>query len=669
LNTLHTCSEEKQKKPVSIFHPSVREILHDLRGKYPDTPFLALGQTVWWDEPMKAILLLMLHELGLGGKMTVGVHDTDYFAKVSVRLPGQSRWELLPHNDGSTQDLWSAAGEISRFFGSESYPTRHNFTHYGVPFRKLVRCQGKDRLEFLNEITEAWGWRGLVYTGSRNLIVHSMPLHDMEGSVERMLEWGFTGTEESIADNGVCKRMERAADQMMGWVREFAASHPNATLSELYQHVLPLLYDLLLGDMPRELDVACSAHMLILNPETASLPRFRFVDLFLNEKTRSIAVKAYNDAVAGSEIYTLDRFGLGALPFDLVLPGHGRGTLRITLRAIHVETPTPIRIPLKKPINCIQELAEILTRELGDHVTLVGKAVALISMLSSEFIFVFNEEGSGYVTRTRKMHQILRENGIEHKVHPLLRMRYYTWDALEVEKVRLRLPSFLAATFGGEIIPAVEFARNWKSVVESQGELLKKLKELRAPRDLMQYLAERHQNGWSALLDEYNKLKMRLREIRRRGLALQYSVNRLYDELKDIKASIRDTELAKGDHFRSVIDWTPEETQIRERFDRDIAALLARRKDLLARIRDIKSEREALERQGEAALIRDRITTIEVNAEMERMAMIRNAILTRKGLVHTQHRPAAWWIPMVDPSGEWFRRIVSTTELYLEPLE
>jgi chromosome segregation ATPase len=185
----------------------------------------------------------------------------------------------------------------------------------------------------------------------------------------------------------------------------------------------------------------------------------------------------------------------------------------------------------------------------------------------------------------------------------------------------------------------------------------------------MQYLVDRNQNGWSEQLDEYNKLKIRLRELSRQGLTLQRTVNRLYDELKEIKAAIRDTELAKGDHFRSVIDWTSEETQRREQYDRDIAELLVRRKETLSRIREVKSEREALERQGEAALIRDRITTIEVNAEMERMKMIRNAILTRKGLVHTQHRPAAWWIPMVDPSGEWFRRIASTTELYLEPLE
>jgi hypothetical protein len=283
---------------MSNFDPSARAVLEDLRAQYPDTPFLALGQTVWWDEPVKAVLRKMLDELQLGGRMVLGVHDTDYFAKAQVRQAGQSRFELMAHNDGSTKDLWSAAGEISRLFGSETFPTRSDFNKYHIPFNKVARQMGKDRLEFLNEATEAWGWRGLIYTGSRDLIVHRLPLEDMGDSVEEMLSWGFEGTRETIVDN--CCREEAGAlsARLLQWVQEYREKNPGKNLTDLYQDVFPRLFNLLLGAPPQDTDVECTAHLLLLNPETASLPRFEFVDLFLNEKTRVLAASAYNEAVA-----------------------------------------------------------------------------------------------------------------------------------------------------------------------------------------------------------------------------------------------------------------------------------------------------------------------------------------------------------------------------------
>ena len=187
-------------------HPSVLPTLKELRSRYPETPFLALGQTIWWDEPMKATLCRLLEETGLGGRIVLGVHDTDYFAKARVRTKGRSRFVLVPHNDGETKDLWSAAGEIARLFGSETFPTRHDLQQFGVPFERLARAEGANRIEFLNRTTEAWGWRGLVYTGSRDLIVYKLPLKEVGDGIEEMLRWGFEGSIDAIVDE--CCRNE-----------------------------------------------------------------------------------------------------------------------------------------------------------------------------------------------------------------------------------------------------------------------------------------------------------------------------------------------------------------------------------------------------------------------------------------------------------------------------
>jgi hypothetical protein len=654
---------------VTDFHPSARAVLEDLRKQYPTTKFLALGQTIWWDEPMKAVLRRMLDEMGLGGTMILGVHDTDYFAKAHVRSgSADSRFELMTHNDGSTKDLWSAAGEVSRLFGSETFPTRQDYHRHHVPLKRLAASRGSDSDRFIDEVTEAWGWRGLVYTGSRDLIVHRLPLADMGDAIDRMLTYGFGGTTDSMVD-GCCRdEARRLSERLLQMVTDFGEANPATYLSNLYRHLLPTLYQLMLGAPPNDVEIDCTGHLLILNPETANLPRFEFVDHFLNEKTRALAARAYNEAVAGTEMYTLDKFGLGALPFDLVLPGHGRGTLRVTLRAIHIETRTPLRIALRKPVTSIQDLAAVLTHEFGDHVTLVGKAVALISMLAREFLFVFNEEGSGYVTRTRRMNDTLREAGVPVAVHPIVRLKYHTWDQLAAAGATLSMPDHLATAFGQRQIPAADFARRWRTVVEEQSAILGEIRSLTSPRDLMEMLAQRQGGDWPERLTAYEQAKESQRALRDRTAAIQDEVNSIYVELAAIKADIVATEAAKGSHFRATIEWTPEAEQVRSGYSARIAELLTARRSLLDRIAVTKAYRFAIERGSECERLRAEIDRFEAEAGMARLNLVRTAILTGSGLVHTEHRPAAWWLPMVDSTGCWFDGIARTAEVYLQPL-
>lgn len=648
---------------------SPQRLLTELRARYPDSPFLALGQTVFWDEPMKAVLRRMLDDFHLGGQMVLGVHDTDYFAKAHRMHARQGRFALLPHNDGTTRDLWSAAGEISTLFGSETFPRRHDFARYGVPFDRIARAHPAGPQAFLDDVTEAWGWRGLVYTGSRDLIVHTLSLHDVGDGIFEMLSWGFENAIEQIAP-GCCQGEARfVADTILNWCREFRAAHPDKCLTHLYQHLLPRLYELLLGHPPDNITVDCTAHLLRLTPETAGLPRFRFVDLFLNPATRDIAARAYNHALAGSEIYTLDKFGTGALPFDVVLEDRGRGTLRITPRVLFIETRQPTAVRLKKPIESIHDLAEVLAERFGDHVTLVGKAVSLISMLAQEFIFVFNEEGSMYVWRTRKMNDLLREQGIALDMRPILRMRYHTWDALVEGRSTLRPAPHLAAAFGQPTITTPEFAATWRQVVEEQKALCAHLATLRKPLDLLAYLEGREpQTDWEAHRMAYLQAKETLIALRREAAAVQVEVENRYARLLTLKRRGQAVEREMGEHFRTTEAWTPEATAHREKLKREREALEQEKRHLRAELVALKTRRLEIERSAEAQQARTTRDAVEQAAERARLHLVRQAILVMEGLPHTSHRPSAWWLPMIDSTGSWFRRIADTTELYTEPL-
>jgi hypothetical protein len=646
-----------------------RELLAELRHRYPDAPFLALGQTVFWDEPVKATLRQLLDENGLGGEMLVGVHDTDYFAKTRLRQSGSGRFVLMAHNDGTTKDLWSAAGEISTLFGSETFPSRHDFARHGVAFERIARSAPEGRQAFLDAMTEAWGWRGLVYTGSRDLIVNSLPLREVGDGVLEMLRWGFENGVQQVVPGCCQDEARRAADIMLDWCHEFRTSFPDSNLTQLFQHVLPRFYALLLGHEATGVTVDGTSHLLLFNPETASLPRFRFVDLFVNPQTRPLALSAYNQAVTGSEIYTLDKFGPGALPFDLIVPDRGRGTLRLTPRVLFIETRQPIAIGLRKPIETVQELADILASKLSSEITLVGKAVSLVSMLAQEFIFVFNEEGSLYVRRTRKMNDLLAAQGVELDMRPILRMRYNTWDAFAVGKTTLRLPAHLAATFGRPTITAPEFAATWRQVVAEQRVLCERIKTLKKPLELIAFLRGRDSlTPWEERRAEYLQAKATLCRLRGEVTTLEVEIDRLYAALRSTRSGSAAIQQAKGDHFRATREWTPAAVAARESFDNALYALETLKRDLCTAIRPLRDRRHRIERGPEALEARATLARIEEAAEHARLQLVRNALLTIESLLHTNHRPSAWWLPLLDASGDWFRQIVATTDLYTEPL-
>ena len=596
---------------------SRRETLAHLRQLYPTSPFLALGQSVFWDEPVKAALLRLLEAENLGGTMTVGVHDTDYFAKANLRATDSEHpFALIPHNGGSTRDLWSAAGEVSTLFGSETFPTRQDFVKHGIGFERAVKASGKTRQKFLDETTEAWGWRGLVYTGSRDLIVSQLPLREVGRGIQDAIKWAFDETLEQIASGCCHDEAKRTAEDLLARVTDYCGANPDASLSDLFQNLLPQFHTLLLGETPQNIEVTATSKLLQFTPETAHLPRFRFVEHFLNPATRDLALDAYNEVMDGSGMYTLDRFGENALPFDIVIPERGRGTLRVTPKVLFVETKKPVAIPLTEPVHTLSQLATALHSRFGDNVTLVGKAVSLVSMLAQEFIFVFNEEGSMYVSRTKKMNDRLRDAGIELEMRPILRLKYETWDALNEVHTTLKPTEYLAQSLGQKTLTAGQFAYSWRETIEEQKALLALVPTLRKPRALLGFLKTRDvATDWEAKADAYETAQTELKILRADGETLQTEVNALYAELKAVKGQLAGCKIEGKD------------------------LLLAKRRNLLNKIFRKKTERLALERGEVATQARKTADGILDDIELARVRLIRNALLTIEGLQHTQHRP------------------------------
>jgi len=663
--------------------PSVVSVLQTIQEQYPGVPFLALGQTVFWDEPVKAVWRRLLDLYLPGAALIAGVHDTDYFAKTSAHVNDDQKFIALPHDDGQTRDLWSAAGELSALFGSESVPTRSMFLKTHVPFDWLGKGYPGGKAALYADKTAAWGWRGIVYTASGSVIAHDIPILDIKDALLEQIDWGFA---ESIAclENPESRANARAvAAAVRGWVLEFLETcDASCRLSDLYQMLLPRFYSLMLGSPPADFAVTASTSLFQFNRETCSLPRFGLVELFLKQETRLTARAAYNKSVGGLGMYPLEAFGPGAIPFDLVIPGIGRGTIRIAPAALIIETaPIEIFIPTATRIETLQQLAQITEEQFGSGVALVGKAITLADMIAAEHLVVFHETASAYTSATQAMNVHLAANGLPQTLYPIVRLTYPTWDALASvpETTVFRLPPHLAATFGTETISAPEFASRWHAVPEKCRKTLTESRALSSPRSLMAYLEEHDDRCWCDLRSEYDKLLGTLKQSADHSEILRGRVDEHQEEVRIWQKERQDLERRKGEDWRRSVlpllaqpgierQMDRQEAIRAHAFDEPIDILRERITATRTLLVEFRRQRRRLERSPEAAEARSRITEIVRDAQMARLNMVRNAFLTLEGLEHTQLRPSAWWLPLVDPTGAWLNAMASGTRARLEPL-
>lgn len=613
----------------------------------PGVPMLALGQTVFWDEPMKASLLPFLQNSSPPRPFLFGVHDTDYFGRAHTHaIPHDAYvadgFAMLPHNDGSTRALWASAGEISQLFGCEVFPTREQFRRFGGSLERLAHTMPNGRQALIDQLTEAWGWRGLVTTDPHPRPIAEMPLAKVLPALDALLLWGFEGTLERLANPEQRAYAHSQAEQIRRAVHQRAQAMPNGNLADLYRYLYPDFLRALIGDIPEFVGFTRTSELLRFNTQTAHLPRFRLVDLFVSPATRSLCENAYNACLAGSEIYTLEQFGEGALPFDLLIPNEGRGTLLLTERYLTVLTPEPKVVRLQEPVESVAQLARVVEQHFGDDCVLVGKAITLISMLAHEFIFVFSERGSPYIARTIAMNRQIQQGGVALSLYPIVRVRYPTWDSLaSTECVAFRLPEHLAQAFGQSEICSHEFARRWRPVVEQQRSLLEALARQKRPRDLMRFLAEHEDPAWAQRLEEYEAIQAQLLAIGQQADALRAQAHALYETRRQLKRAYCEN----------------------PREQKHLAHALH---EIKVKIRELNRQRVLLGRTPEVQTLRQQARALETQAEYARARIIRNALLTAEGLPYTNARPASWWFRLLPP--QWFQACGQNIQIALETL-
>jgi hypothetical protein len=645
---------------------SLPEALDALERAAPDVPLLALGQTIFWDEPMKGGVALASRRLGHNRRFIAGIHDSDYFAKLPSGRRKPGAFKALPHNDTTTRGLWSAAGEFSTLFGSETVITRDALAAAGLRIDRLKEA----RPEILDEATEAWGWKGIVSLDEYAPITAHVPLRHLFSELKATFDWALESSLDDLTGEG--KSIGRKlVEDIQALICD--ANDPAISVSEYYRRLLPAFYSLC-ANVEVPLETSTTTELLKFNTETCHLPRFEIVDLFVNQETRAGAGYCYNQALkGGTGQYELSRFGTGAIPFDLVIPGLGRGTIRLGTRGAVIMTREPQFLSYKKPLTGVADLAKLVQEKFGPDCALVGKAVSLIGMFAREHVFVFHEGASSYVKLSRKFHELLEakfKRGL--KMNPILRVRYDSWSALSVTCTWLRLPEPFQRAFGTEEICSPSLGNRWVEVANDQENLLRKLGCLRRPIDLIRFLDDSLGGSWRRLAEEYESLHGKLEALTKELAEIRAQRAELYAEERYLRLQRVELERKKGDHFRAKIfekNPTPEDQAERKRLTAEVEAVIHRQTEIKANVHALRHRQQEFVTSDAVTKVHERRCSIELEAELKRLRIIRGAYTTAKGLVLSSRRPSAWWFPLVSPDGLWFRETVDQACCYLEPLQ
>lgn len=629
-------------------------------------PVVAFGQTIFWDEAAKAVLRHVLDQSAPEVLTIAGIHDSDYFSRLHGRGRTSEGFVLWSNNDWTHRDLWAAVGETTSLFGAETPPQVADLKAAGVPLKQLAGSDPTSRDDFLAEATAAYGWRGVAQLGPVEQIARDVLIAAAGDSLIELLGWGLEETTGLLADPETQREARGRAGELLARLETAIREMPEATVGEVYQRLITDHYADLLGYRPDQMLTTATCDYLRFNRETARRPRFQALQAFLCDRVGDCAREAYNEAVKGEGMYGLDQFGEGAVPFDLVAPGRGRGTLRILDDAVRAElSPRPLVIPTDKRVVFVEELAELLEQAVGPDVAVAGKALLGPIMFCSEHILVLHDGASAYVPRTRLWLRRLNETCASLRTLPILRLRHRAYDALAAAPVTFRLPEHLAEAFDAREVPAHRFAQQWRRVVADQEELLARLSGARALGSLLQIVAEERGERWQRVANELDGARATLRRV---GAAVEERLAKL----AEVKATERAARIRRVDLQRLSGQLRSQEKEIGDSSPRrEVQRRLA---DLDTDVKRCEEQRAQLRREIRAVTHADQaldarraIERIDREAELERLGLARRALLTRN-MELGNRRPTGWWFTIADPSGQWFREAIRLSEVWLEDL-
>ncbi len=654
-------------------------------------PLVHFGQTVLWDEPTKAVLFHAMRAAGVTTPVLAGVHDTDYFSKLEPSALAVGPFAILPANDGSTRGMWVGPGECSALFGGEHRVSLKQLTAHGVPVRRLAKLHPTGPSAFTDIHTAAWGWRGLARIAEDNTTARDVRTSEVARDLCSLLCWAVEQSLRLIADEPTRSAAEANGAWLLRTMCHVFEASGDASLSDAFAQVLGDLIAALAGTRPADLSVTSSSRHFRFARDTATLPRFEPLDLFLDPSTRSRAEAAYNAAVDGTGAYELGDFGEGALPFDLVVAGRGRGTLFRDAGQVFVALPQgTVTLGGARGLTRRAQLAELVERRFGRDCSLVGKAVVLPLMFLRESVMVLAEGGSAYIaTSTRRLVDGLAQSGIELELHPVLRLRYHALDALEALDAQFCLPEHLARSFGAAHVSARDFALRWRAVVAEQEVLLRKLAGSPGAAVVLEELAKTEPHA-NERLKRYDCLKQRMRAA---GEALSERARALREigrTGRELRAAILELESRSGALRRNRLKPLWAELDAGPAPERQLAieakvtALEAERTRLQAGLRELRTQAQATraawrearralrdeQRSGVSAVIHHEIRGLEESAGLDRLRLVRQAILTL-GLRAADRRPTAWWFLLLrdaEGSNPWYDEVTRRCEAHLEQL-